>query len=93
MMTGRDRVVHLRRRQRRQMILGNISFANISIAINDGTPVLTAHSTGVFASVEPFALGSQNGGLNFFDSEISKLYYFDRALTDEEKTALYNEGE
>lgn len=63
------------------------------IQVNNGTRETAAHSGGVFDSTSPFEIGSAiSGGSNSFDGLIGPVYFWKRALTTEERTALWAGG-
>lgn len=65
----------------------------IGCAVN-GTLTKTAHTTGLHASTASFMVGdiNENSGSIPFDGEICRIAYWDKVLTQQEITDLYNSG-
>lgn len=63
----------------------------IAIAVNDGTPVTTGHSTGVRTAALAFVIGAFNNA-NYFNGLIDEVGLWKRVLTSGERTDLYNGG-
>ena len=66
----------------------------IGIAINDGTPATYDHPYGLAqaAPLETFAIGSYGISSFYWDGQIDEVGFWKRALTTEERAALYNNG-
>lgn len=69
------------------------SVANtINLQVNNGTVYSAAHSTGMFNGTAPFTIGCWSAGAEPFDGLIDEFGWWDRVLTSDERTELYNSG-
>jgi hypothetical protein len=64
----------------------------IAIAVNNGTPVTTSHTTGVRTTSYEFELGARRAQGFFYDGLMDEVGFWKRGLTANERTALYNGG-
>jgi hypothetical protein len=64
----------------------------INISVNDGTTDSTTHSTGVFQGTADYTMGSAPSSLSFLDGTLDHWGFWNRVLTSEERTDLYNSG-
>lgn len=65
----------------------------IGIAVNNGTPVTAAHTTGVRDGTQPFKLGAANtSGILYWDGLIDEVGFWKKVLSSDERTLLYNGG-
>lgn len=67
----------------------------INIQVNNGTPNSAAHTGGVFTGSAAFRIGAavaSGGAPAYFDGLIDEVAFWKRALTDAERTDLYNSG-
>jgi hypothetical protein len=65
----------------------------IGIQVNNGTANTTAATGGIFDSTTPFGIGAvASSGGSPFDGLIDEVGFWDRLLTADEKTSLYNSG-
>ena len=57
---------------------------------SDATPV--SYSSGIHNNTAPFTIGCRNGNAQFFDGQIDEVAVFNRALTADEVTSIYEKG-
>jgi hypothetical protein len=62
------------------------------IQLNNGTRKTASYSAGIFDGTSPFEIGTLQTGSFPFDGLIGPVYFWKRALTTDERTALYNGG-
>jgi hypothetical protein len=71
---------------------GTISiYVDASVDTN-GANNPASHSAGIFDGSDPFYMGTDGGGSNFFDGLIDEPIGFDRALSGAEVSDLYTDG-
>lgn len=69
------------------------SVANkLRICVNNGTVYETDHAGGVFNSASAFQVGTLRATLGYMTGEVDELGAWDRVLTSDEITELYNSG-
>lgn len=64
----------------------------ISISVNDGTVNSQAYALGLHDSTGEFRFGNSGSGSTLFDGEIDEAALYNRVLTTNEVTRLYNLG-
>lgn len=64
----------------------------IGIQVNNGTANTTSHSAGIFNGTAAFALGREGERADNFDGQMKLFRRWNRLLTADEKTQLYNSG-
>lgn len=64
----------------------------INLQIDNGTPVSTSHSTGVFNGTSAFVLGAFDGAANFHNGRIARVHFWKKVLTTGEATEVYASG-
>jgi hypothetical protein len=65
----------------------------INIQVNNGTPVSTSHSAGIYDNDSAFKLGNQGSdGNNKWDGRLDQWGVWKKVLTSDERTWLYNSG-
>jgi hypothetical protein len=64
----------------------------IGIAVNRSAEQTAAHTTGIFNGTAAFALGSNAGGLNYFNGRQDAVGFWDRIPSAAERDSLYNSG-
>lgn len=65
----------------------------INVQVNNGTASSTSHTGGTtYYSGSLFALGRQAGSGGTFTGDLDEVGFWDRALTSDERTWLYNSG-
>lgn len=66
----------------------------VNLQFNNGAPVSAAHTGGCQATTAPVRIGAygSSGGNNFMDGGIDQVAIWNRVLTSDEKTELYNGG-
>jgi hypothetical protein len=62
----------------------------IKISVNDSTFKTTALSGGVFNTSEDFAIGRRAN--KYFNGQVDGAFFYDKALTQDQVSALYNSG-
>jgi hypothetical protein len=67
---------------------------NVNLQVNNATPVSASHTGGCQATSAPVRLGAygSSSGANFMDGAIDEIAVWNRVLTADEKTELYNGG-
>lgn len=69
----------------------------IRISINDGTVDTTSHTTGIFSSTTLFRIGALQGGAGEdafqMTGDLDEIGFWNRVLTPEEVSLLYNNGD
>lgn len=64
----------------------------IGVAVNAGTAVTAAHTTGVVDTTDPFEIGALSFYGRHFDGLIDEVGFWKRVLSSAERTELYNGG-
>lgn len=64
----------------------------IWIAVDNGTRVTTAHSTGTYgdATLAPFRVGAIGQGGNYLTAEVGDYYFVNKSMSTDEVLELYN---
>lgn len=64
----------------------------ISVQLNDDVPVSVTHTTGVFAGTVAFTVGAGTGGDQSANADMDEIGIWNRVLTTQERTDVYNSG-
>ncbi|MGH9256585.1 MAG: hypothetical protein ACRD3C_18650, partial [Vicinamibacterales bacterium] len=64
----------------------------LNISVNNGATNSTAYTFGSYDSPAPFVVGRANNFGNLWDGRIGPLMRWNKVLTSDERTALYNNG-
>jgi len=64
----------------------------VGITVNDGTPVTEMWSMGGVDGTNNFLIGSVHGGGSYFDGLIDEVGIWDKVLSSDEITELFNSG-
>jgi hypothetical protein len=61
-------------------------------ALDSGTDNPMSYESGIYDSNAPFAIGRRGDGTDYFDGQIDELAVFNRALTADEISSIYENG-
>lgn len=64
----------------------------VYLQINNGTPFVGSHNGYVFQNTEPLRIGHLKGQPRYFDGLIDEAFIFNKVLSADERTWLYNNG-